>query len=209
MRLLTGDHYGLPTRVMAIGPDATDRDGFLKNLVEAPKDYDPARRTSRVRGAFVVKVPAPPGTKIAWFSAGASFETHQGAAAKNTRNTIAFAVGEPGEFREIYRADVPADQSHWHYNVDREVKLDRPAQAAFVRYVGDPAVNNIRLYAHCLDDPSRAPAPLLVTHRWTENGEPKSKQVSLDGPGEYEIVTEAEPVDESIEIAVPSRAATK
>jgi hypothetical protein len=66
--------------------------------------------------------------------------------------------------------------------------------------VGDPAVNNIRLYAHCLDDPPRAPAPLLVTHRWLENGAPKSKQVKLAGPGEYEIVTEAEPADESIEI---------
>ena len=99
---------------------------------------------------------------------------------------------------------MPPDQSHWHYNVDREVKLDAPAGAVFVRYVGDPAVNNVRLYAHCLDEPRRASAPLLITHRWTENGEPKSKQVKLAGPGEYEIMTEAEPVDESIEITVPS-----
>ncbi|MBI2929925.1 MAG: hypothetical protein HYY24_30065 [Verrucomicrobia bacterium] len=209
VRLVTGDHHGLPTRVLEIRPSASKRDEFLKYLVELPKDYDPARRTSRVRGAFVVKVPAPPRAKIAWLSAGASFETHQGATAKNTRNTIAYAVDEPKEFREIYRADVPTDQKHWHYNVDREVKLDAPAHAVFVRYVGDPAVNNIRLYAHCLDDPPRAAAPLLVTHRWSEASVPKSKQVTLAGPGEYEIVTDAEPEDESVEIAVPSRSVGK
>jgi hypothetical protein len=158
-----------------------------------------------VRGSFVAKVPAPPGARIVWFSAGASFVTHQGAAAKNTRNTIAYAVDEPKEFREIYRADLPTDQSHWHYNVDREVKLDAPARVVFVRYVGDPAVNNIRLYAHCLDDPPRASAPVRVTHRWTENGDSRSKQINLAGSAEYEIVTETEPVDESIEIAVLAR----
>jgi hypothetical protein len=50
---------------------------------------------------------------------------------------------------------------------------------------------------------------VLVTHRWTESGAPKSKQVNLAGPGDYEIVAEAEPEDESIEIAVASRAAAK
>jgi hypothetical protein len=209
MRLVTGDHYGLPTRVLEIRPSAAKPDEFLRYLLDPPKDYVPARRTSRVRGPMVVKMQAPPGTKIAWFSAGASFETHQRAAAKNTRNTIAYAVDDPGEFREIYRADVPADQSHWHYNVDREVKLDRWARALFVRYVGDPAVNNIRLYAHCLEDPPRPSGPVLVTHRWTENGELKSKQVSLAGPGDYEIVTAAEPVDESIEIALPNSQAPR
>ncbi len=209
MRLVTGDHHGLPTRVLEIRPSAAKPDEFLKYLAEPPKDYDPVRRTSRVRGAFVVKVQAPPRVKMAWLSAGASFETHQRTAAKNTRNTIAYALDAPNEFREIYRAAVPTDQSHWHYNVDREVRFDTPARTVFVRYMGDPAVNNVRLYAHCLDDTPRASAPLLVTHRWTESGEPKSKQVTLAGPSEYEIVTEAEPADESIEITVPSRSPSK
>jgi hypothetical protein len=209
MRLVTGDHHGLPTRVVEIRPSLAKPDEFLKHLLEPPKDYDPARRTSRVRGPFVVRLPAPPGAKIAWFSAGGSFETHQGAAARNTRNTIAYAVDEPKDFRESYRADVPTDQSHWHYNVDREVKLDRPARVVFVRYLGDPAVNNIRLYAHCLDEPPRASAPVLITHRWLENAAQRTKQVRLSAPAQYEIVAEADPVDESIEIAVPRRAAVE
>ena len=67
-------------------------------------------------------------------------------------------------------------------------------------------MNNIRLYAHCLDDRPRAPVPVLITHRWTENDLSKSKQVQLADAGEYEITTEAQPADESIETAIPSQA---
>jgi len=205
MRLVTGDHHGLPTRVVEIAPSLARPDEFLKYVIEPPKDYDPARRTSRVRGAFVVKMQAPPRAKIAWFSAGASFQAHQGEAATNTRNAMAYAVDEPNNFQEIYRADVPADQSHWNYNADHEVKLDRPARAVFVRYHADPGLNNIRLYAHCLDDPPRKTAiPFIITHHWTENRLPKSKQVTLERPDEYGIITTADPLSESIEFAVPS-----
>jgi len=203
MRLVTGDHYGLPTRVMSIRPDAGNRDDFQKHLVEPPGDYDPARRTSRVRGAFIAKVPAPPGTKIAWFSAGASFAANMGAL-NNTRNAIGYAPGEPGAFVDIYRAAIPPDQSHWHYNVDREVKLLQPARELLVRYVGEPALNNIRIDAHCLDERPRAPAPLLVTHAWSEDGVRKTKQVRLEQSGEYEVEAGADPADELIEMAVPS-----
>lgn len=203
LRLVTGDHYALPTRVVAVCPSAADREDFLKHLVEPPQDYDPARRTSRVRGSFVAKVQAPPGAKIAWFSAGGSFTTYVGAT-QNTRNAIAYAVNEPGDFREFYRANVPPDQGHWHYNVDREVRLDEPAHTLFVRYTGEPAVNNIRIFAHCLEERPRASAPVILTHAWSENGVGRSKQVRLAGPGDYEIEAGANPVDESVEIAVPS-----
>jgi CubicO group peptidase (beta-lactamase class C family) len=88
--------------------------------------------------------------------------------------------------------------------LDREVKLPQTAREIFVRYAGEPALNNIRIYAHCLEERPRPSAPLNVTHGWTENGERKSKQVHIEGPGEYEIEAAAEPVDEFIEMAVPS-----
>ncbi|MEK7678416.1 MAG: right-handed parallel beta-helix repeat-containing protein [Verrucomicrobiota bacterium] len=207
MRLVTGDHYGLPTRVAAVCPSAAEREAFLKHLVEPPKDYDPARRTSRVRGSVVARIQAPPGTKIAWFSAGGSFTANVGAA-RNTRNAIAYAVSEPSVFREIYRADVPSDQSHWHYNVDREVKLDEPVRSVFVRYTGEPAVNNLRIFAHCVEDRPRTTAPVVLTHEWSKNGARKTRQVKLDGPGEYEIEANADLADESIEMAIPSVAQT-
>jgi hypothetical protein len=203
MRLVTGDHYGLSTRVLSIRPDAGNRDDFLKHLVEPPADYDPARRTSRVRGSLVAKALAPPGTKIAWFSIGASFAANT-SAHNQTRNAISYAPGKPGNFVEIYRAAVPPDQSHWHYNVDREVKLPQPARELFVRYTGEPALNNIRIDAHCLDERPRALAPLLITHAWSEDGVRRTKQVRLEQPGEYELEAGADPADEFIEMAVPS-----
>ena len=203
MSLVTGDHHGLPTRVLSIRPDAGNSDDFLKHLVEPPGDYDPARRTSRVRGVFVAKASAPPGTTIAWFSAGASFAANTGAQ-NQTRNAISYAPGEPRAFVEIYRAAVPSDQSHWHYNVDREVKLPEPARELFVRYLGEPALNNIRIDAHCLDDRPRAPAPLLITHAWSEDGVRHTRQVRLEQPGDYEVEAGADPADEFIEMAVPS-----
>lgn len=204
MQYVAGDHYGLPTRVVEIRPDAGDRDELLKHLVEPPQDYDPSRSTARVRGPLLVKVPAPFAAKIAWFSAGAGFRTHQRAAARRTRNTIAYAASEPNNFQQIYRANLPDDQDHWHYNVDREVRLDRPARTVYVRYVGDPALNNIRVYAHCLDDQPSPTHSVVITHVWREDGVRKSRRVKLPGPDSYEIVTGAAPTNESIEIAVCS-----
>ena len=41
---------------------------------------------------------------------------------------------------------VPTDMEHWHYNAAREVRLPVPTERLFVRYYGDPAVNNFRIY---------------------------------------------------------------
>lgn len=204
VRLANGDHYGFATRVAAVCVSAGQPEEFLEHLVERPKDYDPNRKTGRVRGSFVARLPASPGTKIAWFSAGASFATHQGSAARNTRNTIAYAVEQSGDFREIYRAQVPPDQAHWNYNVDREVKLDQPAPAVFVQFTGDPALNAIRLYGHCVEDRFRPESTLRIRHAWTENGLPKTKEIELTRPASYEIDCAAEPVNGSIELSVPS-----
>jgi len=200
----TGDHYGLPTRVVEIRCSAGTPQELLKHLIAPPEDYDPARRTSRVRGAMVAKIQAPPGAKIAWFSAGASFQTYRNAEAQRTRNTMAYAVEKPENFVEIYRAHVPTYHYHWHYNADREVMLAKPAGVVYVRYVGDPAVNSVRLYAHCLDDRAGRESPVLIRHVWTEDGRRKSRRVRLDKPAGYEITAGSDPVDESLEISVPS-----
>ncbi len=208
MEYRVGDHYGLRTRVAEIQSDAGNPAEFLKYLVEAPADYQPQRKTDRVHGAAVVELRAAPGAKIAWFTAEGSFRTHQGDGARNTRNTIAYATGQPKDFQEVYRAEVPADTDHWHYNAHREVKLPEPAERVYVRYVGDPALNNVHLYAHCLDDGRATVPPIRITHAWKENGTRKTKTVSLRGPGSYDVATDAEPENESVEIAVASDGAT-
>ena len=204
LELRTGDHHGLPTRVVEIRPDTTNEVELFKYVVFPPAEYDPQHRTQRLQGEFTVRVSAPPRTKIAWLSAGGSFCTHQGEAAANTRNAMAYAVDRPENFQEFYRADIPTDVEHWHYNAQREIRLDEPARQVYLRYTGDPAVNAIRIYAHCLEDEPRPAAPVHVTHTWRENGEPKSFQTELAEPGGYAITLDAEPENESIELAVPS-----
>jgi hypothetical protein len=204
MRYVTGDHHGQQTHVVEIRTDGGDRGDWLKVLQEPPADFDPARLTGRARGPFVVSVPAPPGMKVAWLSAGGSFATHQAARAPETKNTIAWAANEPRDFKEFYRSEIPAGQSHWHYNADVELRLDAPAAAVFLKYVGDPAVNNVRVYAHCVADRPCPSGPVRITHAWRERGELKSKTVDLEKPGSYEVVCEDDPADESVEISVPT-----
>jgi hypothetical protein len=206
MEFRTGDHYGFPSRVVEIRPNANDPSEFRACCVEPPSDHDPSRKTSRIHGPFVVKVEPPPRAKIAWLSIGAGFQTHQQAAARNTRNTMAYAVGEPRDFLEIYRADVPTDNQHWHYNADREVRLSAPANRVFVRYVGDPAINNVRLYAHVVDDSPPHPSSIQIRHGWREKGVLKTKSVTLRGPEPYTVTCEDNPEDEFIEMGVPSDA---
>ena len=103
---------------------------------------------------------------------------------------------------EIYK--YLADMGHWHCNAAREVRLNEPADELFVRYFGDPAINNFKIYAHCVENRPKIAGPVVITHTWVENGTEKTKRVELEAPREYEIVAGADPVDGSIEIAVPS-----
>ena len=204
MAFRTGDHYGLQTRVVEIRPNAANDIDFLKYVVLPPNEYDPKSRSSRIKGSFVVRVSAPPNAKVAWFSAGGSFQTHQKENARKTNSSVAYAVGSPENFVEFYRANVPLDNEHWHYNADREVRLEQPTENVYVRYTGDPAINNIRIYAHCLDDQPAKSSRVQVKHVWSEDGQSKNFETTLDADGQYNVNVAGNPVNESIEIAVPS-----
>lgn len=204
MQYVTGDHYGLKTRVLEIRTNGNKAEDFLKYLSQKPKDFKPERKTCRAIGEFVAKVQAPPGTKIAWFSAGGAFNTWQKGAAANIKNSMAYATGKPEGFKPFYSAKVPTYQSHWHYNVDKEVKLDEPAEVVYIKYVGNPGVNNLRIYAHCLEKKALPSAPMEITHAWKEGGVLKTKKVKLDGPGTYDVEVGKKTVDEYIIMSVPS-----
>ena len=204
MRYVTGDHYGLATQVVEIRTNGSDRADFLKYLVQPPQDFDPQRTSNRAHGQFTAQVSAPPGMKVAWFSGGGNFMTYQGDEAPRTANAMAWAADRAGPFTEFYRADVPAGQSHWQYNADVEVKLPKPAKTVFIRYTGNPGVNNLRIYAHCLADQPAKRSPIAITHAWREGSELKTKTVRLEQAGPYEITAGDDPTDEYVELAVAS-----
>ena len=200
------DRYGLTTMPMLIHPNSADPRDLAKHLVAIPQDYDPKRATSRIHGEAVLHLTAPEGMKIAWFSAGATFRTHQGEYAKNTNNRMAYAVGRPGEFKEIYRASVPTWVNHWRYNWDTDVVLDEPASEVYVKYTGDPGLNTMRACLHLLADRPMGKA-VRVVHGYRIGEKLYRKEIDLAGPTAYTIECDNEPENVFIEIGVPSKLA--
>ena len=131
------------------------------------------------------------------------------------RNGIRFAVDSPRDFKPLFKDGPdsatalarPTEQTHWHYNVDREVKLDKPANSVYVEYEANPSLNTYRMIAHCLDDQPRPAMPLTVKHVWTEGDTPKEHSQTLDAAGRYDVTAAADPVNTLIELSVPSSGA--
>lgn len=203
LRYEMGDRYGLITVPMLISPNTGDPEDLAKYLVEMPKDYDPQRHTCRIRGEAIMRLAAPVGTKIAWFTVGATFRTHQGGQAERTDNRIAYAVGQPRNFKEIYKSSVPTWVNHWRYNWDTDVLPEKPTDEVYVKYVGDPGLNVVRACLHLL--PKRPPQKRVrIVHGYRMDGQPYRKTVDLDGSASYTIQCESKPENVFIEIAVPS-----
>lgn len=203
LSLRTGDHNGMPSRVRAVQPNAADENAFLHYLVRAPREYDPASRTGRARGPFLVRLGALPRTRIAWFSAGAT-----GTAADSETEgsmTMEWAAGTPRDFQPLLKVGLaPGANTVW--NVDAERQLDQPASAVYVRMNGVPALSGYRLFAHCLEDP-RPPTPVRITHVWKDAGQEKSQTQELtDGVADYHVQAANVEENVSVTISVPSSA---
>ncbi len=205
LRYEVSDRYGLKTVPMLVAPDSSNPKDLAKYLATMPEDYDAKRDTCRIRGDAVLRLAAPAGTRIAWFSVGATFRTHQGEQAARTDNRIAYAVGEPRDFMEIYRSSVPTWTNHWRCNWDTDVTLDRPAETVYVRFHGDPGLNTIRACLHLLP-PEPAQTAVRVTHSFRIDGRLYDESFDLTEPADYTIHCDGDPENVAVTIAVPSNA---
>ncbi len=203
LRYDADDRYGLNTRPMLVLPDVSNPADLKKHVVAMPKRYDHKNIWTRIKGEVIVKLPAPAGTKISWFSVGATFNTHQRAAAKNTANTIGYAIDQPKDFKEIYRAKAPTWANHWRYNHDTDVRLSEPAEVVYVRYVGRPAVNVVRACLHLLPA-VKHDAGVKITHSYKLDGKATSKAVTMKAGGDYKIDCPGEVENVFIRIEKPS-----
>lgn len=199
-----GDRYGLPTVPLLVCPDASNPKDLEKYVVALPENYDPRRHTSRIRGDTTARLAAPAGTRIAWLSVGATYETYQGEQAVKTNNSIAYAVGAPRDFKEVYYSAVPTWVSHWRYNWDTDIRLDQPAEVVYVKFHGDPGLNAMRACLHLLpqDPPSTG---IRITHTYNLDGRRNDKTVDLPGPAAYIVTCDGAPENVSVTMAVPSR----
>ena len=210
LRYDAGDRYDSITDAVLVLPNVGDPNDLKKHVVELPKDYDPRRNLDRIHGDVIAKLPAPPGTQIAWFSVGATFNTHQEQGAKNTDNRIAYAVGREGEapaepkaFIEIYKADVPTWVQHWRYNYDTDVRLEKPADTVFARFTGRPGVNVIRACLHVTPAAKHDPA-VTITHGYRIGQNLLEKSVEMKAPGDYTIDCAGDVENVFIRIEKPS-----
>lgn len=203
MRYECGDRYDGVTMPVLVLPNAADPDDLRRHVVEMPRDYDPKRHTARIRGDVVLRLAAPPGAKIAWLSAGATFCTHQRAAAASTANRIAWAAGEPRDFTEVYRSQVPTWAGHWRYNRDLDIRLGEPADVVYVRYTGNPGVSVLRACLHVIPPAAHDPA-VRITHGYLLDGRPTERAVEMRGPGAYAIDCEGEVENVFVRIDKPS-----
>jgi hypothetical protein len=203
LRYEIGDRYGLKTIPMLVSPDTSNPKDLEKYLVSMPRDYDPRRDTCRIRGEATLRLAAPAGLKVAWLSVGATFRTEQGEQAARTNNRIAYAVGEPRDFKEIYRSSVPTWVNHWRYNWDTDIRLDRPAEVVYVRFCGEPGLNTMRACLHLL--PEEPPTThVQVSHEYSIDGQAYRRTQDLAGPAAYTIDCDGDPENISIAIAVAS-----
>lgn len=199
----TGDSYGMATAAMLVQPNTAEPSDLKKYLVDMPKDYDPKRDTSRIRGNAVLRLVAPAGKKIAWLSVGVTFRTYQGEQAKKTDNRIAYAVGKPEGFKEIYKSSVPTWVNHWRYNWDTNILLEMPAEVVYVKYTGNPGLNTVRACLHLVDN-RPAQTHIRVVHGYLINKVLHRKAIDLGRPADYTVTCEDEPENVFIEISVPS-----
>lgn len=199
-----GDRYNKQTFPMLISPNTADPKDLKKYVLAMPSDYEPNRHTCRIRGEVVVRLAAPPSAKIAWFTIGGTFRTDQGEQAKNTDNRIAYALGRPEGFKEIYKSNVPTWVNHWRYNWDGDVVLPEPADVVFVKYTANTGLNTIRACLHLTKGSDAASeGPLRVTHIYRIDGQLKETQKTLAGPGAYTIDCPSEPQNVSIKLEAP------
>jgi hypothetical protein len=197
------DRYGSRTIPMLITPNTADPNDLAGYLLEMPRDYDPKRHTCRIRGDAVLRLAAPAGAKIAWFTVGATFRTHQGSRAAETDNRIAYAVGRPVNFTQIYKSSVPTWVNHWRYSWDTDVVLDTPASEVYVKFTGNPGLNTFLACLHLL--PAEPPKTnVRVTHAYLLDGRLRRRTVDLDRPGEYTVTCDGPPENAFITICVPS-----
>lgn len=197
-----GDRYNRRTVPMLITPNTADPEELKKYAIEMPSDYDPGRHTCRIRGEITLRLAAPRGTKISWFTVGGTFRTHQGEQAKNTDNRIAYAADRPIDFKEIYRSHVPTWVNHWRYNWDEDVVLSDPANAIFIKYTANTGLNTIRACLHLLPD-CASQESISIEHTYRVGAQLKKTERFLNGPTTYTVECSDEPENVSIKLTAP------
>ncbi len=205
LQYATGDKRGFNTVPWMEIPNMDDSQEMARYWGEKPKDYDPKRWTTRLKGEGDLVFTAPPGRQIQWMSLGGFFNAYQGKEAPKTRNEIWYATGDSDSWMLANRSNVPEWHSHWHYAYDKEVPLVRPVEKIRVKFIGNPGVNGIRVNLHAVQPDEKPDTAIVVTHAFKMDGKVQEKRFTLDKPKGYTIDCPSDPEDISIKLEVPGQ----
>ncbi|MEW6750452.1 MAG: hypothetical protein AB1505_05675 [Candidatus Latescibacterota bacterium] len=206
LHFATGDRYGYRTSVKEVRLNLRHPAQLERHLVALAGQYEPLRTQARMRGEAVLRVDALPGRPVQWLTAGGYFHAHLGPAAGQNRNAIlCSATGPEGPWMPVCQPRVPEWADHWHYGMDGDVVLPRPAETVYLKYVGDPGLNQVWIYAHCLEGAPQS--PVRVTHGYEVAGQSREDAFVFTEAADYEIHCPAEPANHFLRFAVDSEAA--
>jgi hypothetical protein len=213
LHLDVNDSRNLPTRLLSVLPHLGDRTEVERYEIEMKGNFQPERFNQRLVGQLIVPVRAPPGGLIDWITAGAMFTAYRTRNAHLTANRIEVAEALSGPYRTVYdaRGKVPDWNEHWHYAMDVDVDLDEPQPEVFVRYIGDPALNAVRIHAHWIDPRPSNSGIVKVVHEYAISDQRVFREFRLPASGgTYSIECPEDPTNLSLAIEVPhSKSATK
>ena len=99
---------------------------------------------------------------------------------------------------------MPTWVNHWRYQWDEDVRLDKTAKVAFVRYTGKPGVNVLRATVHL--KPEKTPQKTVqITHAYRLGDELTEEVVEMQEPGDYTVNVNGKPENVYIRMAVESQ----
>lgn len=195
-RIRTGDERGLPTQAMVIDASTADENGFLRPVIRPPKEYRPGDANQRVIGPFTVRVGAPAGTDIAWMQIGGRFATVPDFLRPEAVQWSA-AIGSPQGFQPLDLIPIAAE-------MDAIYVPETPVPSVYFRVDARPALNQLRMTAHCLPREPRVSSSWNITHRWTAGGEAHEQKIEVNQQEAYMVTVTGDDVSEqSVEFAVP------
>ena len=195
-RIRTGDERGLPTRALVLNASTADENGFLRPVIRPPKDYRPGDAKERVIGPFTMRVAALPGSQIAWLQLGGRFATKTDSLQPELVSW-SVATGSPQNFQPVKLGRLAAE-------MDAIYTPPEPVPAVYFHVEGRPALNELRVTAHCLDESRDANSPWRIIHRWTGNNESREHTVAVTEQETYTVpVGDAALSEQSVEFVVP------
>ncbi len=197
------DEFGRPTRVFSGITSTAAENSFLAPVIRPPREVQPGDASRRVSGPFTVRISPPLGTQLAWFRYGGRFAV-DAQHPETGEILLGYQASRPMFFSLSPAPPLPVDHSGADRHYNEQILLGQRTKAAYARIEGRPALNDLRLVTHGVEQPLRETSPWNVTHRWHEVEEARESVVEITPTTTgYPVTAGPNVVNDSIEFHCP------